>query len=221
MTMRPFCTVPSQCAEQRDTIAHSTGRWLGLASLVTVTSIALGTSLARAQTPAKAKQFAASQDNVARTSRTRAEALPSKVDYVPQGRYDELRDWVVRARATGGTLFNSPDGQTNYMMVLRTNASDVEEHSRWDDLIIVRSGSGTVEVGPRTKGAHFLGAGELRGGTITAPSRLELHPGDIARIPAGIPHAFTPNGPEPWEFLIVKIRRPNKPLKRPPPSEAK
>jgi mannose-6-phosphate isomerase-like protein (cupin superfamily) len=146
----------------------------------------------------------------------RAEALPTKVDYVPQGRYDELRDWVVRAHATGGTLFNSPDGQTNYMMVLRSKPSDVEEHSRWDDLVIVRAGSGTVEVGPSTKGARFLSAGELRGGTITKPSRLTMGPGDIARIPAGIPHSFTPNGSEPWEFWLVKIRRPHKPLKRPP-----
>ena len=146
----------------------------------------------------------------------RAEALPSKVDYVPQGRYDDLRNFVVRSRSTGGTLFNSPDGQTNYMMVLRTTPSDVEEHSRWDDLIIVKYGSGTVEVGPRTTGARFLAGGELRGGTITAPSRLELRPGDIARIPAGVPHAFVPNGPDAWEFLLIKVRRPNKPLKRPP-----
>ena len=146
----------------------------------------------------------------------RAERLPSKVDYVPQGRYDELRNFVVRSRATGGTLFNSPDGQTNYVLVLRTKPSDVEEHSRWDDLIITRAGSGAIEVGPRTKGARFLAAGELRGGEIASPSRLELRPGDIARIPAGIPHAFVPNGSEPWEFVVIKVRRPNKPLKRPP-----
>ena len=152
----------------------------------------------------------------ANTRSVRAEALPSRVDYVPQGRYDELRNYVVRSHSTGGTLFNSPDGQTNYMMVLRTTASDVEEHSRWDDLIIVRSGSGTVEVGPRATGARFLAGGELRGGTIKAPSRLELRSGDIARIPAGVPHAFVPNGPDAWEFLLVKIRRPNKPLKQPP-----
>jgi mannose-6-phosphate isomerase-like protein (cupin superfamily) len=147
----------------------------------------------------------------------RAEALPTKVDYVPQGRYDELRTWVVRSHATGGTLFNSPDGQTNYMMVLRSKPSDVEEHSRWDDLVIVRAGSGTLEIGRSATGARFPSAGELRGGTITKPSRLTMGPGDIARIPAGIPHAFTPNGPESWEFWLVKIRRPNKPLKRPPP----
>jgi mannose-6-phosphate isomerase-like protein (cupin superfamily) len=181
-------------------------------------TISLGAARVTAQAPGKFTPAPPPSPRTAPAARAvRAEALPSKVDYVPQGRYDELRNYVVRSRTTGGTLFNSPDGQTNYMMVLRSAASDVEEHSRWDDLIIVRAGSGTVAMGPKSTGARFLSAGELRGGTITAPSRLELRPGDIARIPAGIPHAFTPNGSEPWEFLLVKIRRPNKPLKRPPP----
>jgi mannose-6-phosphate isomerase-like protein (cupin superfamily) len=183
--------------------------------LLTLASVALQTPPVLAQ-GGGAPQVRTPAQPVAKSSPVRAEALPSKVDYVPQGRYDELRNFIVRAKATGGTLFNSPDGQTNYMMQLRTAPSDVEEHSRWDDLIIVRAGSGSVEVGPRTKGARFMSAGELRGGTIVAPSRLELRPGDIARIPAGVPHSFMPNGPDPWEFLLVKVRRPNKPLKRPP-----
>jgi mannose-6-phosphate isomerase-like protein (cupin superfamily) len=185
-----------------------------------VTGVVLASSSASSQGGAKMPPPAAPfQSSAAKTSPLRAEALPSKVDYVPYGRYDELRKFVAATGARGGTLFNSPDGQTNYMMQLRSVPSDVEEHSRWDDLIIVRSGSGSVQVGPRTKGARFMAAGELRGGTIIAPSRLELRTGDIARIPAGVPHAFMPNGPEPWEFLLVKVRRPNKPLKRPPSTE--
>ena len=74
-----------------------------------------------------------------------------------------------------------------------------------------------MEIGRTAKGARFLSAGELRGGTITEPSRVTMGPGDIARIPAGLPHSFTPNGPVAWEFWLVKVRRPNKPLKRPPP----
>ncbi|HUQ81076.1 MAG TPA: cupin domain-containing protein [Gemmatimonadaceae bacterium] len=186
--------------------------------LLIAAAISFAASRVTAQTPGKFAAAPPPSPRPAPAARpVRAEALPSKVDYIPQGRYDELRNFVVRSRTTGGTLFNSPDGQTNYMMVLRSAASDPEEHSRWDDLIIVRAGSGTIEMGPKTTGARFLSAGELRGGTIMSPSRLELRPGDIARIPAGIPHAFTPNGPEPWEFLLVKIRRPSKPLKRPPP----
>jgi mannose-6-phosphate isomerase-like protein (cupin superfamily) len=182
--------------------------------LVVHLTLAASASILRAQTtPA-----AATPSPAATPARpVRAEAPKTRVDYVPQSRYDELRNWVVRSHAMGGTLFNSPDGQANYMMVLRSKPSEVEEHSRWDDLVIVRAGSGTVEVGRSAKGARFLSAGELRGGTITTPSRLTMGPGDIARIPAGFPHSFTPNGSDPWGFWLVKIRRPHKPLKRPPP----
>src|SRR5690349_23331057 len=103
-----------------------------------VAAIAVLASRAAAQGSAKftAPPPQPSERSAPAVRQVRAEALPSKVDYVPQGRYDELRNYVVRSRTTGGTLFNSPDGQTNYMMVLRSTASDVEEHSRWDDLII-------------------------------------------------------------------------------------
>ena len=191
---------------------------MNVTRLVVYLTLATSASILRAQTT----QGAAASPPAAKPARSvRAEAVANRVDYVPQGRYDELRDWVVRAHAMGGTLFNSPDGETNYMLVLRSKPSDVEEHSRWDDLIIVRAGSGTVDVGRSAKGARFLSAGELRGGTITKPSRLTLGPGDIARIPAGLPHSFTPNGSNPWEFWLVKIRRPNKPLKRPPPDSTR
>jgi mannose-6-phosphate isomerase-like protein (cupin superfamily) len=144
----------------------------------------------------------------------RPEALPSRVDYVPRERYEQIRALVVGTRSQGGTLFNAPDEQTSYLLVHRTAPSEPEEHSRWDDVIIVRAGSGTIELGRRTTGARMAAPGEFRGGTIAAPSRLVLRPGDIARIPAGVPHAFSPSGREPWELLIVKVRRPNRPLRR-------
>ena len=182
--------------------------------LVVHLALAASASVLGAQTTPAA---AASSPAAKPVPHTRIKAPPVRADYVPQTRYDELRDWVVRTRSMGGTLFNSPDGQANYMLVLRSKPSDVEVHSRWDDLIIVRAGTGTVEIGRTTKGARFLSAGELRGGTITEPSRVTMGPGDIARIPAGLPHSFTPNGPVAWEFWLVKVRRPTKPLKRPPP----
>ena len=132
-------------------------RFLWLAAIV-------ATSPLRGQGAATRSTTAAARPAAAPAKPVRAEALPSKVDYVPQGRYDELRTFVVRSGATGGTLFDSPDGQTNYVLVVRTRPSDVEEHSRWDDVVITRAGSGTIEAGRRTAGARFLAAGELRGG---------------------------------------------------------
>ena len=59
----------------------------------------------------------------------------------------------------------APDEQTVYMLVRRTTESDIEEHSRWDDI---------------------------------KESRV-LRRGDVARVPAGMPHRFVPSGGEPWE----------------------
>jgi mannose-6-phosphate isomerase-like protein (cupin superfamily) len=139
--------------------------------------------------------------------------LASRVDYVPVERFAQIRTLVDGAHAEGGTLFIAPDQQTSYMLLRRTAAGAVEEHSRWDDVLIVRSGRGVVELGPRTVGARVAAPGELRGGTLVEARRLVLRTGDVARIPAGVPHAFHPEGAEPWEVLVVKVRRPGKPLK--------
>ena len=186
-------------------------------SLVAVVLVTSAT--AHGQTPARAATTAARTAAPARSNR--AESLNSRLDYVPVGRYEDIRDFVIHARAEGATLFNSPDDQTSYVLVRRTKASQVEEHSRWDDLIVVQSGTGDVEVGAKTKGARFMAAGELRGGTITKPSLVSLRKGDVVRIPAGVPHSFTPTGTDAWEFLLIKVRRPNKPLKVPPDSIAR
>jgi hypothetical protein len=83
--------------------------------------------------------------------------LNSRLDYVPSERYEDIRNFVVRAPAEGATLFNSPDNQASYVLVRRTKPGNVEEHSRWDDLIIVQSGTGDVEVGAKNQGRALHG----------------------------------------------------------------
>jgi len=146
----------------------------------------------------------------------RPEALPAKLDYVPIERFDQIRALISGASAEGGTLFTAPDGKTSYMLVLRTKESDVEEHSRWDDIVIGRSGSGSIVVAPRTSGARVVAPGEMRGGRLMASTTLGVRVGDVVRIPAGVPHSFRPDGSQPWEFLIVKVRRPERPLRGAP-----
>lgn len=139
---------------------------------------------------------------------------PVRIDYVPSSRIDEIRSFAKAMNTGGGTVANAWDLQTSYMLVRRTTESDVEEHSRWDDVILVRAGNGAVIFGPRAKGARAVAAGELRGGALVTRESRVLHPGDIARVPAGVPHAFIPAPGEPWELLIVKVRQGEKPLRR-------
>jgi mannose-6-phosphate isomerase-like protein (cupin superfamily) len=186
------------------------------AALVTLVLLAQS---ARGSASAQAQPGGVPARPASATPSTSKGALPieKRLDYVPAERFDHIRDIVVRTNREGATLFNAPDEQTSYMLLRRTKPSQVELHSRWDDLIVVRSGRGSVEVGPRVTRARQAGTGELRGGSIEGPTRLSLKPGDVTRIPAGVPHAFIPEGTEPWEMLVIKVRRPEKPLKKVPP----
>jgi len=136
------------------------------------------------------------------------------IDYVPAWRFDYLRTYAQNTRTMGGTVAVAWDEQTAYMLVRRTAESEVEEHSRWDDVLLVRAGTGAIVFGSRAPGARVIAPGELRGGTLAARESRVLHVGDMARIPAGVPHAFVPGGSEPWELLVIKVRRPNEPLRR-------
>jgi mannose-6-phosphate isomerase-like protein (cupin superfamily) len=137
-----------------------------------------------------------------------------RVDLVPAARFNEMLRFSTIMGSMGGTVAVAWDDQASYMLVRRTKASEVEEHSRWDDLVIVRSGTGAIIFGPRARGARYLAPGELRGGVLTTQESRVLRAGDLARVPAGVPHAFVPSSSEPWVLLIVKVRRPTRPLKR-------
>jgi mannose-6-phosphate isomerase-like protein (cupin superfamily) len=142
-------------------------------------------------------------------------AVPAarRPDYIPASRFDFIHEHLVRAKSIGATVLTSADEQTSYTLVRRTEASAIEQHSRWDDIIIVRSGHGVIDFGARVTGAKALAPGEMRGGRFAStPFRLSMNQGDVARVPATVTHSFAPDGAEPFEYLIVKVRRANLPL---------
>jgi mannose-6-phosphate isomerase-like protein (cupin superfamily) len=136
-----------------------------------------------------------------------------KLDYVPAARFAEARRRTASAKSQGSPVHVAADQSTSYALVVRTDTSRVEQHARWDDVIVVQAGRGVVQFGERAEGRELLAAGEYRGGTLTKAYRLELGPGDVVRIPAGVPHAFWPvrstdgASSAPFEYLIVKVRR--------------
>jgi len=136
-----------------------------------------------------------------------------KLDYIPAARFREARARVNRATTTQGSPVHvSADNETSYTLVMRTDTSDIEQHARWDDLVIVQSGRGVLQIAKGTTGRRRLRAGEYRGGEFVGMHELALSAGDMARVPAGVPHAFAPSGPEPFEYVIVRIRRADRPL---------
>lgn len=138
-----------------------------------------------------------------------------KLDFVPAARFEEARRRAVRAGSQGSPVHVAADQETSYVMAVRTDSSEVEQHARWDDIIVVRSGRGGVSFGERAIGRRTLAPGEFRGGRLAGAWQLHLAPGDVARIPAGVPHLFWRSSAEPFEYLVIKVRRGDRPITPP------
>ena len=107
--------------------------------------------------------------------------------------------------ARGAILPWSKDGRAQYIVNARREASEPERHAEWDDVMIVQSGYGFVDYSRSIKGGKRYGPGEWRGGVLTpAPTTLDLTPGVVVRIPAGVPHVIRPLGPAPLVYLVLK-----------------
>jgi mannose-6-phosphate isomerase-like protein (cupin superfamily) len=112
---------------------------------------------------------------------------------------------LMAADSRGAILPQSRDGRAKYTINARRDPSEPERHADWDDIMIVQSGYGYVDWSTRIKGGARYGAGEWRGGTLTGPTTtLELGPGVVVRIPAGVPHVIRPLGAAPLVYLVLK-----------------
>lgn len=55
-------------------------------------------------------------------------------------------------------------------------------------------------------GAETIGPGEIRGASIEGGMRQELRAGDVAHVPAGVPHQMLVAGEKTITSLVVKVR---------------
>lgn len=82
-----------------------------------------------------------------------------------------------------------------------------EVHDDEVDVVIVQSGEGVLLVGGKMVGGRQGGRGGV-GSTIEGGERYPLAPGDVAHIPAKIPHAFlVPKGKH-ITYILVKFPPP-------------
>jgi mannose-6-phosphate isomerase-like protein (cupin superfamily) len=180
--------------------------------------------LALATDSAWAQQFvakAASSDSAPRVAvpsrgalRREAERRRRTVDFVRGASItNDAATWLGKGRLVGQTLLTSADEQTAYVIVRRTISSKPEIHARWDDVVIVRSGTGVIELGDSLVGSTYRAPGERAGGTIVGMYKIMVHAGDIVRIPAAVPHAFIITEPDALEYLVIKHRKQELPIR--------
>jgi mannose-6-phosphate isomerase-like protein (cupin superfamily) len=136
-----------------------------------------------------------------------------RIDFLPATMLSSNAEWLREQRSIGWTLLTSGDKQTAYVLVRRSVTSEPEVHARWDDVVIIRSGTGAIEMGDSLVGSRYRAPGERMGGSFTKSSRIVVHAGDVVRIPAAVPHAFVVSSAEPLEYLVIKQRRQELPIR--------
>ena len=183
-----------------------------LASLVLLAA----TRTSAAQRPAKefTTRAPASTTSARRSKLSLAEQMRRRPDILTGGALTEVASEFARGRGTlGETVLMSSDETTFYIYVHRTENSRPEVHAQWDDLVFVKSGTGAIELGDSLVGSEYRATGERIGGRFHRSYQVVVHAGDIVRIPAVVPHAFIVSGKEPLDYLVIKQRRPDLPVR--------
>jgi len=186
----------------------------GASLLLSFTDVAFGQQRDSATfTPASVSRAPVAKRATAAEQRRAAEKLRRRLDFIDANTLNQASARLARLSAIGQTVLTSGDEQTTYLLVRRTTSSAPEVHARWDDVVMVRSGTGAIEMGDSLTGSNYRGPGERAGGRFAKSYRIVVRAGDLVRIPAAVPHAFIVSGTEPLEYLVIKQRRQELPVR--------
>jgi mannose-6-phosphate isomerase-like protein (cupin superfamily) len=153
-----------------------------------------------------------------------AEQDPLAVPVKPRKRKDEAANadhWaapvLLERAAYLRKLAKAGDGQASEtlqqypqhaaMLSFRGRDGVAELHENFADLFIVLDGRATLVTGGAVIGAEIIAAGEIRGTAIEGGRRQQLGAGDIAHVPAGVPHQMLVAGDKTFTSFVLKIEQ--------------
>ncbi|MDR3793749.1 MAG: hypothetical protein P4L03_10250 [Terracidiphilus sp.] len=90
-------------------------------------------------------------------------------------------------------------------LLFRSRSGDAEIHARHADLFVVLAGAATLVTGGKLINARSTGPGETRGDAIEGGTEQQLRSGDVAHVPAGVPHRMLLTGEQTISCLLLKI----------------
>jgi mannose-6-phosphate isomerase-like protein (cupin superfamily) len=106
--------------------------------------------------------------------------------------------------SAGETLKEYP--QHCAMLSYRSRDGEAEVHQNFADIFYVLEGRATLVTGGTVAGAKSAGPGEMRGLSVEGGIRQQLRAGDVAHVPAGVPHQMLVSGEKPLACLVVKVQ---------------
>jgi mannose-6-phosphate isomerase-like protein (cupin superfamily) len=95
------------------------------------------------------------------------------------------------------------------MLSFRSRSGEAEVHEKFADLFVVIGGKATLVTGGTIVGARTTGPGETRGTSIEGGLQQALRAGDVAHVPAGIPHQMLLAGDDTITCLVMKVGEAN------------
>lgn len=95
-------------------------------------------------------------------------------------------------------------GSYKTLLVVRVHTGDAELHHDWADQMIITKGTITLVTGGTMQAEHTTAPGEIRGSGIQGGKEVALHAGDIAHIPAGVPHWVKLAPGTATTYLVIK-----------------
>jgi mannose-6-phosphate isomerase-like protein (cupin superfamily) len=94
----------------------------------------------------------------------------------------------------------------NAMLSFRSRDGEAEAHENFADVFYVLEGRVTLVTGGTIVGARLTKPGETRGDSIEGGARQELRAGDVAHVPAGLPHQMLVAGEQTVTCLVMKVQ---------------
>jgi mannose-6-phosphate isomerase-like protein (cupin superfamily) len=93
------------------------------------------------------------------------------------------------------------------MLSFRARDGVAELHENFAVLFFVLDGRATLVAGGTMVGAETIGPGEIRGASIEGGVRQELRAGDVAHVPAGVPHQILVPAEKNFTSFVVKVQQ--------------
>jgi mannose-6-phosphate isomerase-like protein (cupin superfamily) len=142
---------------------------------------------------------------IAQAPKTPRAVEPNKFGYWSTG---EIKAQGQKMKAGERATINRLDrGNHNFNLNFRNKTGSPEVHMNWTDIFVVQDGEAKLIYGGKVEGGKENRPGEIGGGKIVGGSTQRLAPGDVASVPAGMPHMFELEAGKTITYFTVKVAK--------------